>query len=352
MKITFLLPGPGDVPIGGFKIVYQYANALTERGHSVSIIHSQISVSMAQTFEIYWIAILFWFRRLFGWFGGRGWFELNKNINSRLENHFAERTVPDADVIVATAWETAHFVASLPISKGKKFYLIQHFETWSGSKEQVLATWKLPLQKIVIAKWLQEIAISVQESSIYIPNGLDFLAFGMDVKPESRKHSILFLYHFADWKGSNDAIQALELVRQRVPIEVHAFGASKPSKTLPSWIKFHHRPSRALLRDLYNQAAIFVAPSWSEGWGLTACEAMMCGAAIVATDIGGHREFLEHQKNAYLSEIQNSQNLAQNILRLLSDQELRIKLALAGHESIQQFTWTRAVDSFESALNW
>ncbi|WP_281011427.1 hypothetical protein [Lichenibacterium minor] len=35
--------------------------------------------------------------------------------------------VPDADATIATAWQTADPVGSLPPSKGAKFYLIQHY---------------------------------------------------------------------------------------------------------------------------------------------------------------------------------------------------------------------------------
>jgi hypothetical protein len=42
--------------------------------------------------------------------------------------------------------------------------------------------------------------------------------------------------------------------------------------------------------------------------------------------------------------------LAANVLRLLEDRELRLRLAHQGHEHVQQFTWDRAVTSFESVL--
>ena len=40
-------------------------------------------------------------------------------------------------------------------SHGRRFYLIQHFEDWSGDRDQVLRTWRLPMHKIVISRWLQ-----------------------------------------------------------------------------------------------------------------------------------------------------------------------------------------------------
>ena len=37
MKVVFLLPGSGHRPVGGFKVVYEYANHLAARGHQVEI---------------------------------------------------------------------------------------------------------------------------------------------------------------------------------------------------------------------------------------------------------------------------------------------------------------------------
>jgi glycosyltransferase involved in cell wall biosynthesis len=78
------------------------------------------------------------------------------------------------------------------------------------------------------------------------------------------------------------------------------------------------------LRELYNRASIFVAPSRTEGWGLTGCEALLCGAALVATDIDGHREFAFDGQTALTSPARSPERLAENVNRLLKDPQLRI----------------------------
>ncbi len=42
MKITFILPGAGTAPIGGFKMVYRYADHLTHSGHKVTVVHTAL----------------------------------------------------------------------------------------------------------------------------------------------------------------------------------------------------------------------------------------------------------------------------------------------------------------------
>jgi glycosyltransferase involved in cell wall biosynthesis len=348
VKITFLLPGIGDVPIGGYKVVYEYANALVARGHEVNVVHTWLGAGEDRSLHFRLQALTFVVRRFFGWYGPKKWFSLDSRVKNLLLPGLQSRFIPDADVVVATAWNTAPFVAIYPKAKGEGFYLIQHLETFGGSESEVLSTWKLPLHKIVIARWLESIAQDLSEKSSYIPNGLDFTEFGMDILPEQREASkILFMYHESNWKGSKDAIRALELVRAQTEVNIRCFSAIKRPKNFPNWIEFVHRPSKTILRQLYNQAAIFLAPSWSEGWGLPPCEAMICGAAVVATENGGHLEFLKHQKTGLLSAIKNPEKLAENILQLLQTDDQRIELAHAGHEFIQQFTWTQATDALE-----
>jgi glycosyltransferase involved in cell wall biosynthesis len=77
---------------------------------------------------------------------------------------------------------------------------------------------------------------------------------------------------------------------------------------------------------------------------------MACGCAVVSTDCGGIREYAEHGVNALLSPPEDPKGLAQNVLRLLDDDNLRVRLAKAGYEKIQEFTWDKAVTRLEEVL--
>jgi hypothetical protein len=73
---------------------------------------------------------------------GRGWISPPENEPSFFDNLAVEhkiidryrpvedKDVPDADVVVATWWETAEWVAKLSPSKGAKAYFIQHHEVF------------------------------------------------------------------------------------------------------------------------------------------------------------------------------------------------------------------------------
>jgi len=94
----------------------------------------------------------------------------------------------------------------------------------------------------------------------------------------------------------------------------------------------------------------FISPSLSEGFGLTSAEAMMCGTALVASLTGGHKEFTVEGETALTFKPGNSEQIKEKVLVLINGNALRIKLALKGNKFIQRFTWEKAVNSFEQAM--
>ncbi len=357
MKITFLLPLSGDRPVGGFKVAYEYANFLAANGHDVSVVHPallRVDEPLLSHGIRGAIRILrdYWKRKRHGSFKPTSWFKMRPDVKLLWVLSLKESNIPKSDVVIATAWETAEWLAGYKIPERAKFYLIQHLETWNGDEERVMATWKLPLKKIVIAGWLQDLANSLGEVSTLIPNGFDFERFSRDTPAEDRDpRTILMLYHLFDWKGSADGLAAFRIAQQQEPgLLLSLFGVGEPPAEMPAGAVYFRNATQETLRVLYNENAIFIAPSWAEGFPLPPAEAMQCGAAIVATDCGGHRAYMADGVTALMSPIKDPQALAANLLRLIRDRELRLKIANGGCQYIQDFTWERAGRAFEAVL--
>lgn len=350
MRINFILPGPGNAPVGGFKIAYEYANRLAVRGHQVTVVHQALRRLDRGPRYHYWRMLRYLERRLTRSWRPDKWFALRPEVNVLWVPMPDASGVPAGDVIVATSWETAEMVAEYPPDRGHGFYLVQHVEDWSGPRERVEQTWRLPLCKIVISRWLQETVEKVGEKTVFIPNGLDNREFGIDLPPEKRTPKRLIMpWSRIKWKGSRDGLEAVKLVhREHQDIQLNLFGLDHFPGRLQDWMHYDRNPSRTRLREIYNEAAIFVGPSWSEGWGLPPCEAMLSGAVAVITDNPGHREFAVHEVNALMSPPKHPELLAKNILRLLNDQDLRLQLATRGAEDIRAFDWDQSVSDMES----
>jgi glycosyltransferase involved in cell wall biosynthesis len=354
MRITFVLPGWSiRKPIGGFKVVYEYANRLSERGHQINVIHPLLlfpdETKLKQKVKNYALEMAKHFLRR----NKVRWFRVSSKVNILFVPSLREENMPKGDVIVATAWQTAEWVNRYGEDKGEKFYLIQHYENWSGPEERVKATWKMPLKKIVIARWLMEKAKELDEEVVaYIPNGLDFMHFCIRVPIERRDPArVGMVYDPSTWKGPKEGIDALNMVKDEIPsLSAILFSKYPKGPEVPEWMEFYKNPLQDRIPQIYNSCSIFLHSSRSEGWGLPPAEAMACGCALVTSDSKGVLDYAIHQETALVSEIQSPAGLAQNILKLVNNNNRRISLAKRGNQYVQRFTWERAVSKFQKVI--
>lgn len=353
MRIGFLLPGRGARPAGGYKVVYEYANRLTRRGHEVSVVHPWSCSPPASAREA--IRARIWAAR---WGLRRSrvapWFRFEDGVELRVITYPAIEKLPPADVLVATAWHTAPWIAEGASARGAGgAYLIQGYETWDGDVESVDATWRLPLQKVVISHWLEEIAAELGEGerTARVPLGMDLDRLGIDSPPAERRPRLGSLYNPGAAKGSADVLAAMVAVKEREPgLGAVFFGTRDRPAELPEWVEYEQLPSPRRLRALFNSCSIFLGASRSEGWGLPASEAMLCGCALVTVANGGSREFAVDGETALVVAPERVDELPDRVLQLLGDDALRLRLAAAGAERLRGFTWERSVNEFEAVL--
>ena len=358
MKVTFVVPGFARKPIGGIRVVYNYANGLVDLGHAVTVAHIAFfrrrpairdGRPRAQVKEMLGGGRDVVFRHP----QGVSWQEVSPAVELRYVPVLTPRFLPDADAVVATAWQTADGVAALGPEKGRGCYLIQHHETWSGRPERVDETWRLPLRKIFIAPWLQMRALDMGLDDVHrIPGAIDTERFRVARPIAARPRRIAMLYSEWTWKGAAEGIAALSEARQAVPdLQAVLFGTSPRPTGLPDWIEYEQDPPQArLVEAVYNGSSIYCCPSHAEGWHLPPAEAMGCGCAVVSTDIDGVRDYAVDGCTAMLSPARDAGVLADNLVRLLQDDALRVQLAAAGHQNIQRFQWEQSTRELEGAL--
>ena len=332
-------------------MVLRYANALVAAGW-------EITVMMPPGLrEVPFARRLFrhgryWVWRITQGYTPRNWMSVDARVRMLWVPSLIPQYAPKADVVVATAVQTAEAVACWPEENGRKYYFVQGYETWDFSEERVQASWRLPLRKIAISRWLCDSIRGVGEQADHLPNGLDPEAFGLDCPLSKRSGlTILWPHHASRLKGSTDVVAALNGLPDEFPgLTVRAFGTGPAPDCHSTAIRYSQNPTQKALRELYNQASVFIAPSHSEGWGLPACEALQCGCVLAASDIGGHREFLQHQRNALLHPPGDVTALRQNIRLLLADSKLRERLSANGVADMALLRFEPAVERLQQIL--
>lgn len=328
MKVTFVLADYSLTPVGGFRIVYTYANALAQMGHDVTFIFPELVRKNALS----WVVRVQVIRRVL-----QPWYDIEQSVSYRFRRVPTPRDIPEGDAVIATGVQTADFVASLPQSKGAKFYLVQHLEDWTVSADTVRDTWRLPIDKLAISKWTYEEIIDCDPAGRcrYLPNPFALRTFYVTVPPESRAAGhVAMMWSLGEFKRASDGLAALKQAHFNTPeLRATLFGTVRAPAGLPRWIKCVRSPHGSALRELYNESSIFLHTSSSEGFGLPPGEAMACGCGLVATRNRGVLEYAS-EHNAVLVDVGDIEALAAGITSLARDRALRMRLVDAGMATI------------------
>lgn len=350
MVVSFVLPFFAKHPVGGVKVVYEYSNYLAEKGHKVYIYilkgDTLNKVKFPSKLKNNLIKLIIANRKI-------SWFSFNRSVHRRSINSIVDNEIKKADIIIATSVETAIPVSKLHASKGKKFYLIQDFENWNWSDEEVYSTYKTGMTNIVVAEWLKKIVDKYsKQPSVLISNSINTEIFKVSSLPESRsKHSIVFHYREAPHKGAQYALETIRTLYSKYrDLIVYVVSINDPPNDLPECCVFMKDLPPEEVAAVNNKARVFMCSSVEEGFGLPGLEAMACGCALVSSEYRGVLEYAIDGKNALLSPVKNPKKMAANIIDLFENTELYNKIVKAGIETAEQRSLKKAGEKFEMLL--
>ena len=111
------------------------------------------------------------------------------------------------------------------------------------------------------------------------------------------------------------------------------------SLSISNNVTFHGQIPHEQVVKFYQEADIFIQPSVYEPFGMGIIEAMACQVPVVATRVGGIPEIVEDGRTGLLVERLDARALANAILELLSDEDLRRKMGKIGRERVESFSW-------------
>jgi glycosyltransferase involved in cell wall biosynthesis len=190
------------------------------------------------------------------------------------------------------------------------------------------------LNGIELSKWNPELDGSEVRRELAIPSDTLVLA------------SVSRLF---SWKGQRELLRAFALVREAVPnvrllivgadaLEVEGTSFSEELKALARELRVAEHVvftgARSDVPRIMAACDVFTLPSFEEPFGLVYLEAMAMRRPVIAVDNGGVPEVVEHARSGLLSPPLDVPALANNILTLLRDRELRVRMGNYGRTRV------------------
>ncbi len=256
--------------------------------------------------------------------------------------------LPDAELVIGgVAQPDPDRVLELPPSKGVPLFFFQGYGT-PGNPRVTGMLQRRPRVLAVSGFLLERARGHGCEAELFRP-GLERSLFFPGPPAGEREPVVAMMTHATDWKATDDGLAALARVRPAVgEVELRLFGAVEPG--IPS--TFLGRLSLAEVGELLREAAVLVLPSWEEGLGLPGIEALACGAALATTDTKGGGDYAIHEQTALVTPPHRPDLLADSVIRLLRERELRGRLADRGGARVLATypPWPDAAVCFRRAL--
>lgn len=209
-------------------------------------------------------------------------------------------------------------------------------------------------------------------------NGVDPEAFVVERRGDATAigRTIVFVGRVSPEKGIHDLLDAMSIVKARVPearLDIVGPVAAIPKSYIvditddplvAGLARFYDRDYAEIVTNRIadglvehvrllggmshddvvehvTHADLLVNPSYSESFGMSLVEAMACEIPVVATRVGGMPEIVDEQSGIVV-ERNDPEALADAIVRLLADDDLRQRMGVAGRHRVEElFAWDR-----------
>lgn len=174
----------------------------------------------------------------------------------------------------------------------------------------------------------------------------DALPFKIDDKSDLSAKRVISIGRYAYDKGNDLLLQAWSVIEKKHPdwtLDIYGNGDKEPYQK--QMVELGIDPQRCHLygpisdvKKEYLSSSFFVLPSRFEGFGLVIIEAMACGVPVVAFDCeNGPRSIIDDGETGFLIPPFDINALAEKLMQLISDDNLRKKIGANAQEAASQY---------------
>ncbi len=216
-----------------------------------------------------------------------------------------------------------------------------------------------------VSRFLKEktlINYQIKKDIQVIPNFVDVNKFQRIFAGEVRKHLasgaeniLIHVSNFRMVKRVQDVIRIFNLVRQKVLSKLVLVGdgpersnCEKLAHELNIFEDVIFLGKQIELVPVLSASDIFLIPSQSESFGLSALEAMACELPVISSSVGGLPELIVHGETGYIAEIGDVERMAKYAIELLTNNtKCKLFASASRRRAVEIFNSKKIVDQYE-----
>lgn len=180
---------------------------------------------------------------------------------------------------------------------------------------------------------------------VYIPNAIDKIS---DRLSDLKSNNLISVGRISPEKGYLDLIEVFNLVsKNNDNLKLNIVGDGLQFDDVKKRINelklndkiiMHGFKNRDEVNKLLSESSLYLMCSYTESFGIVLLEAFAYGIPCIAFDsASGAKEVIENGKNGYLIESRNKQEMADKIMELMNNIELRKKFGEEGYRKVKSF---------------
>lgn len=186
-----------------------------------------------------------------------------------------------------------------------------------------------------------------------VPNAIEQSAFPMKYAKEKKKSVITYFGRLKKYKSVDHLLQAFAIIKDKVNAELHILGTGNFREELEKLsrelkiddrIYFSGYISEEQKIEYLSQSYCAVNTSMKEGWGITNIEANACGTPVISANVPGLKDSVKDGLSGMLYEYGNIEHLANLLLKIINDNDLRYRLSIGALEWASGFSWDKSAD--------
>jgi len=214
--------------------------------------------------------------------------------------------------------------------------------------------YRAPIHILAVSKVVQDILAGIyNRESQFFTNGID-TEFYFPAQQKYNEIPIVLIVGNPDVRFKNfdftlTVLEATCLFGTKFKVQ----WATPVEYTCGEWpfeIEMYVQPSQEELVQLYRNADVFLTTTLHETFSLPPLEAMASGTAVVSTNNGGIMTYAKPGVNCVLCEQGDLITLSFALQQLLTDPQLRNKLAVEGRKTALEFSFKQIVSELEKCL--